>query len=219
METSDSKLVAANSGLAPLAVWILLPIFGLCSIPAVTGLVTRFLKRDPKQLSYEDEDGKATLESTKAYSARLPKSLIVLAAFTGCAASIALAVLSRPSERHWPENILSIGAWVSIVPLYRQSLEQILTCHSECIGIPGCGYSVKQELDTGLLPRNPHFLFIRAVGCCAVLSGFERRRVHSAQKPFALWPPRGGARSGGVPCACKPHSPKKTRCFLPWGAR
>lgn len=82
----DSIAVAVATGLG---------IIGLVSIPAVLTSTLHFTaRRQPKQDTYEDEDGKATPDSVAAYSARLPKTLIVLFAALACSTGIATAVLA-----------------------------------------------------------------------------------------------------------------------------
>ncbi len=70
----ESMLRAIAAGLA---------VVGLFSIPAFTSLVTQLSKRHPKEETYKDEDGKATAESVKAYSARWPKAFVLFFAAGG----------------------------------------------------------------------------------------------------------------------------------------
>ncbi len=89
-------------------------LIGLCSITAVGSIGTRINHGDAKkQDTFEDADGKATPESVKAYSAKLPKSLVLLSAGAGCGISIALLVLSPRAEGRLLINSLGTGAWVS----------------------------------------------------------------------------------------------------------
>ncbi|KAK3935918.1 P-loop containing nucleoside triphosphate hydrolase protein [Diplogelasinospora grovesii] len=106
MMRDDSMLVAVATGLA---------VITLCSVPSISGVVTQLRRRDPKQETYEDEDGKATPESVRAYSAKLSKSLIVVFAGAGCALSIALGLLSTGSEGIRLENWLNVGAWGALL--------------------------------------------------------------------------------------------------------
>ncbi len=75
--------------------------------------MTRRNKQDANQDTYEDGDGKATPESLKAYSARLPKSLVLASGAGGLAISIALLVISPHGEGRLLIDSLSSGAWVS----------------------------------------------------------------------------------------------------------
>lgn len=104
-----------DNGSMPAAVGTGIALIGLCSIPAVSDILRRFTRRAAKQDTYEDEDGKASPESIKAYSARLPKSLALLSAATGCAISIACLFLSAHSDDQLPlVSVLSIAAWVCL---------------------------------------------------------------------------------------------------------
>ncbi|POS69520.1 hypothetical protein DHEL01_v212086 [Diaporthe helianthi] len=106
----DSMLVAVATGLA---------VIGLLSIPAVFTSASRFATRQPRQDdSYEDEDGKATPESVAAYSARLPKTLIVLFAALACSTGIAtagLATLPPGPDRLSLQDWLSAGASILLL--------------------------------------------------------------------------------------------------------
>lgn len=88
-------------------------LIGLCSVPAADSIVTRLNRRDAKQDTYEDGDGKATPESVKAYSAKLPKSLTLISAAAGLAVSVALLVISPRARGRLLIDSLSTGAWVS----------------------------------------------------------------------------------------------------------
>lgn len=104
--SNESLLAGVAAGLA---------VTGLCSIPAVSGLVAQLRKREPKQESYGDGDGTSTPEAVKAYSAKLPKALILVFSTVGTAVSIALAVLSTlhaSEDDLFLENWLSVAAWV-----------------------------------------------------------------------------------------------------------
>lgn len=103
----DPTTVAVAAGLG---------IIGLVSLPALTTFTLRLTTREPRQDSYEDEDGKATPESLKAYSSKLPKSLIVLFAALGSATAIATAVLATldiGKDGLFLDNWLSAAASVS----------------------------------------------------------------------------------------------------------
>ncbi len=94
-----------------------LVVVGLFSVPAFTNLITQLSKRDAKQETYEDGDGKASPESVKAFSSKWPKAFILFFAAVGCATSIALAVLTTDAKGLFLENWLTAGASVSYPPL------------------------------------------------------------------------------------------------------
>lgn len=103
----DPMVVAVATGLG---------IILLVSIPAVFTFILQLTTRQPKQDAYEDKDGKATLESVAAYSAKLPKILIVLFAALTCSTGIATAVLATlhiGQDDLFLDNWLSAGASVS----------------------------------------------------------------------------------------------------------
>lgn len=103
----DPMVVAVATGLG---------IIVLVSIPAVFTFILQLTTRQPKQDTYEDKDGKATPESVTAYSAKLPKTLIVLFAALTCGTGIATAVLATLNigqDGLFLENWLSAGASVS----------------------------------------------------------------------------------------------------------
>ncbi|CAN8100892.1 unnamed protein product [Discula destructiva] len=97
----ESLKVAVATGLG---------IVGLVSVPATFSLALRLTTREPKQHSYEDEDGKATSESLNAFSAKWPKSLILLFASLASGASIATAILSTLAAG---KNGLFLENWLS----------------------------------------------------------------------------------------------------------
>ncbi|KAK3382405.1 P-loop containing nucleoside triphosphate hydrolase protein [Lasiosphaeria ovina] len=88
---------------------------GLCSLPTASDIVTRLGKREPKQDSYEDADGKATPESLAAFSAKPAKSFVVVSAVAGFTISLALALLATGPEGLYLINWLSTGAWAALV--------------------------------------------------------------------------------------------------------
>lgn len=89
-------------------------LIGLCSAPALGSIAICLGKRDARRETYEDGDGKATPESMKAYSAKLPKSLAAVSAAAGLGVSIALLVLSlRAEEVRLLIESLKTGVWVS----------------------------------------------------------------------------------------------------------
>ncbi|KAK0617970.1 P-loop containing nucleoside triphosphate hydrolase protein [Bombardia bombarda] len=102
-----------RDGLTYAAVGSGLAVIGLCTVPAVSSLVSRFRSRnrDPKDVIYEDEDGKATPESMKAYSAKLQKSLILLFAVAGCGVFIPRLLLSSAADYDVLNVCLGAGAW------------------------------------------------------------------------------------------------------------
>lgn len=103
----DPLVVAVATGLG---------IILLVSTPAFFTFTSQLTTRQPKQETYEDKDGKATPESVTAYSARLPKTLIVLFAALTCSTGIATAVLATlhiGQDGLFLENWLSAGASVS----------------------------------------------------------------------------------------------------------
>ncbi|KAK4129639.1 P-loop containing nucleoside triphosphate hydrolase protein [Parathielavia appendiculata] len=106
IDASNSMLNAIGAGTALIA---------LCSAPALSSIVTRLSKRDAKQDTYEDGDGKATLESIKAYSAKLPKSLALTSAAAGLAMSIALLGVSPHTEGRLLTDSLGTGAWALLL--------------------------------------------------------------------------------------------------------
>jgi hypothetical protein len=100
--SSDSTLPAVGTGFAVII---------LCCIPSLSALVAQLSTREPRRDIYEDADGKATPESMKAYTAKLPKTFVLLFAAIGCSLSLAIAVPSV--HRDWIlKNWLSATAWV-----------------------------------------------------------------------------------------------------------
>lgn len=96
-----------------IAVAACLAIVGLSSLPAISTFIVQLTTREPKQDTYEDEDGKATPESMTAYSAKVSKTFIVLFATLGCATAIATAILATlhiGKDGLFLENWLSAGA-------------------------------------------------------------------------------------------------------------
>lgn len=108
MSRNESRFAVVVTGLA---------LVGLGSLPAVSGFVQRFRKREARQeVLYEDADGKATVESQRAYSAKVPRTVILLSAAAGFALSIAIALLSTNQKTSSLNDWLSTGAWVRICP-------------------------------------------------------------------------------------------------------
>jgi hypothetical protein len=100
----ESTLVAVGTGLA---------VIGLCTYPSLTGIISQLRRRDKKHEVYEDDDGKATPETAKAYSAKVSKTFVLLFAAIGFGVSIAHAILSKDVEHLFLENWLGVAAWVS----------------------------------------------------------------------------------------------------------
>jgi hypothetical protein len=91
-------------------------LIGLCSAPALSSTVKRFTRRqERKQDVYEDEDGSATPESMAAYSAKIPKALVLTSAGVGLAVSTTLLVISSGTHGEPVLDGLGIGAWVSLI--------------------------------------------------------------------------------------------------------
>ncbi|KAK5657119.1 hypothetical protein OQA88_3647 [Cercophora sp. LCS_1] len=85
-------------------------IIGLCSLPAVSAVVTRLGKRDARQDIYSDADGTATPESMKAFSAKLPKAALLFLAAHGLPVSILIVLLSRHDPSISLEALILIAA-------------------------------------------------------------------------------------------------------------
>lgn len=91
-------------------------LIGLVSVPAAFTFIRQLTTREPRPDIYEDEDGKATTESLKAYSAKWPKTFVVLFAIISCGTSIATGLLTTlhiGKDGLFLENWLSAGASVS----------------------------------------------------------------------------------------------------------
>ncbi|KAJ4296949.1 hypothetical protein N0V88_003865 [Collariella sp. IMI 366227] len=107
MTSGDSMLNIVGTGTA---------LIGLCSVPAVGSITTKLSRRrDVKQDGYEDADGKATPESVKAYSAKLPKSVVLASAGAGLCVSIALLVISPHENGRLMIDSLTTGAWALLL--------------------------------------------------------------------------------------------------------
>jgi hypothetical protein len=90
-------------------------VIGLCSFPSLSAVAARLTKPDVKQETYEDADGKATPESMKAFSAKVPKTIILLLAATGLPISIALLLLTLHDLAITLESlVLIVAAWVRL---------------------------------------------------------------------------------------------------------
>lgn len=106
MVPDGSLLVAVGTGVA---------LIGLGSLPAAYGIASRLQRRDARQDTYEDADGKATPESLKAFSTKLPKTFILAFAAAGCGVSVAVSLLSTHKEGLFVENWLSTAAWGALL--------------------------------------------------------------------------------------------------------
>ncbi|KAL2155016.1 hypothetical protein VTH82DRAFT_3692 [Thermothelomyces myriococcoides] len=103
---SSSMLKVFGAGLA---------VIGLCSVPALGSTVARLRKRDAHTDTYEDGDGKASPESLKAFSARLPKALAVVSAGAGLAISTVLLVISAHAEGQVLTSSLDMASWALLL--------------------------------------------------------------------------------------------------------
>ncbi|OHE96667.1 ABC transporter [Colletotrichum orchidophilum] len=90
-----------------------LGVIALTSVPALAGLVRQLQSRKPKDHFYEDKDGKATAESSAAFSNRWPKTFIFLFAFLGLAVSLANSILATLSLHTGKYDSLFIAEWLS----------------------------------------------------------------------------------------------------------
>lgn len=107
-----------------------LGLIGLVSISAIVSLALQLATSELRQDTYEDEDGKATPESIKAYSAKLPKTLIVIFSVITSATSLATAVLATlhvGKDDLFLENWLSAGSSVRC-PWEPKTCVQFLAC-------------------------------------------------------------------------------------------
>lgn len=114
--------IASNMQDAPLEIAVAagLAATGLISVPALSTFITQLTTREPKPETYEDKDGRATPESVEAYSAKWPKTFVVLFAFLATGSSIATAILTTIHTETvdlFLENWLSAAASVSQPPL------------------------------------------------------------------------------------------------------
>lgn len=103
----DSTIVAVGTGVG---------VIGLLTIPAASAFILQLSKREAKDETYQDEDGKSTPAAVEAFSAKASKIFIFLLAALGFAIAVTLAVLSTlhvGKDGLFLENWLSVGAWVS----------------------------------------------------------------------------------------------------------
>lgn len=115
-ETDTNLLFNMQNDSLRIAVASSLAFIGLVSVPAASTLVRQLTTREYRPEVYEDEDGKATPQSLKAYSAKWPKTLMVLFAIISCGTSIATAILTTlhvGKDGLFLENWLGAGATVS----------------------------------------------------------------------------------------------------------
>lgn len=92
---------------------------GLLTLRAASAVVDRLNNRDVKQEIYEDDDGRATPESMKAFSTTRPKIAIVLFSATGLVISILLVLVTQRDSVVTLENLVLIAAsWVSAFHKY-----------------------------------------------------------------------------------------------------
>ncbi|KAK0632070.1 hypothetical protein B0T14DRAFT_20538 [Immersiella caudata] len=103
----DSLLALFGTGVA---------IVGLCSLPAVSSITTRLTRPEPKAEIYEDEDGRASPESMRAFSTKVPKALILLFAAAGLPISVALLFLTLHDPVITLESlVLIVAAWGALL--------------------------------------------------------------------------------------------------------
>ena len=91
-----------------------LALIALSSIPAIVEVSSRRRATASNVQSYEDEDGESTPEAVRAYSARVPKILMVIGSATGTLIALASLLLVNqytPGGFIGPSLVLS--AWVS----------------------------------------------------------------------------------------------------------
>lgn len=98
---------------------------GLLTLRAASALVDRLNNRDAKQEIYEDDDGRATPESMKAFSTTRPKIAIVSFSVIGLVISILLVLVTQRDTVVTLENLVLIAAsWVSVLPqIFHSGLE------------------------------------------------------------------------------------------------
>lgn len=90
---------------------------GILTLRAASAVVDRLSNRDVKQEIYEDDDGRATPESMKAFSTTRPKIAIVSFAAIGLVISILLVLVTQRDSVVALENLVLIAAsWVSALP-------------------------------------------------------------------------------------------------------
>jgi hypothetical protein len=134
---NPSRLTMTADGPMLQAIGTGIALIGLCSVPSLKNIVARLQKkRDVKQDTYEDDDGKATPESVKAYSAKLAKSALLASAGAGLGVSTALLVISPHADGRLLIDSLSTGAWVRFCN--KTNNPALIHYHDKHILIPAC---------------------------------------------------------------------------------
>ena len=90
----------------------------LLSLPSLAGLISQICRRQPARDSaiYSDADGQASPDTVKAFSTKLPKTVLLLSSLLGLGASLAATVLTTRQfgrQSFFLENWLLAGSWVS----------------------------------------------------------------------------------------------------------
>ncbi|KAI1490070.1 P-loop containing nucleoside triphosphate hydrolase protein [Biscogniauxia mediterranea] len=106
-----------------------LGIIAILTGPSVVHLVAQLRSRSAKTEGYEDADGKSTPEAIKAFSNKLPKTVVVVCSVIGLCISVALAALGslgpgRPTAHH---DGLFLANWLVVVAW------ALLTLQATCI--------------------------------------------------------------------------------------
>ena len=121
----------------------------LVSTPTFLGVYKRAiveLRRpasDETSKLYEDEDGIATEETQKEYSAAVPKSIALLCSLLGLSASTGIAVYStvHPTLDLYVEHWLGFATWVRLsiaksLLFLQINASVVMSRHSDCIHLP-----------------------------------------------------------------------------------
>ncbi|KAI5927245.1 P-loop containing nucleoside triphosphate hydrolase protein [Camillea tinctor] len=95
--------------------------------PSIAHLVSQLRSRSARVEGYEDVDGKSTPEAVKAFSTKLPKTLIVVCSVIGLCISVTLAVLGTLSPGSQGRDGLFLENWL-VVPAWA-----LLTLQAACI--------------------------------------------------------------------------------------
>lgn len=103
-------LVLAAAGLA---------LVTLLSLPAAIVTAELLTKRATKRriCQYEDKDGKASQESLESFTAKFPKTFVLVFAAATCGLSFAAAVVSSVDESLFLDNWLIAGSSVGQIPI------------------------------------------------------------------------------------------------------